>query len=61
MKIISLTIICMFVYVSSCFATATSETGDNRAKPILIYGKTAAGVVTALKVNTSGAVPITTQ
>lgn len=51
----------MFVYVSSCFATATSETGDNRAKPILIYGKTAAGVVTALKVNTSGAVPITTQ
>jgi uncharacterized protein YycO len=42
------------------YATATSETGNTRALPIVLYGKTSAGVLTALLVMEDGTVETTT-
>jgi len=54
-KIPAMLMLCMAVS-SICYAAATSETLDTRARPVSWYGKTAAGVVTAVKVEDDGTV-----
>lgn len=54
MKKILLSVLFIISSVTSVYATATTETGDQAAQPITLYGKQADGTVTALRVDSSG-------
>ena len=54
--LLGLVIIAILCICVVAFATATSETGDTRAKPKVAYGKTAGGVLKPILVDTDGTV-----
>ena len=52
-------VIALVLLLSSLvYATATSETGDTRAKPVTLYGKTSGGVLKSILTDSSGVVQI---
>lgn len=57
-KILLVFLVILLASGGLAYATATSETLDSRAKPLSAYGKTSGGVVTAIQVDSSGAVVI---
>ena len=55
----SILIITMLLLIPTiCFAAATEETGDTRARPVSAYGQQADGTVTAILVDSDGKVQL---
>jgi len=59
MKIIAITVLLVVGMVTPAFATATSETGEIQARPVVGYGKQADGTVTAILTDAAGVVQVT--
>ena len=53
-------VIALLSIVTYVWATASSETGDTRARPVTLYGKTSGGTLTALLVDSNGKLQLTT-
>ena len=58
MKTLYLLITRLIMTVGICYAAATEETGDTRARPVSCYGIESDGTVTAILVDSDGKVQL---